>query len=85
MMNAARGAAARWQGCRGPEPPVLLVAQIEPFTLGILDGIIEPGREPVLAAVDRPGEAKPGLSNDRAERVVGQDIGPRSRGGSVGL
>src|SRR5690606_28294744 len=44
-----------------PDRGRLLVAQVERLARPVADGVAAPAGEPVLAAVDRPGEAEPGL------------------------
>ena len=47
--------------------------------VGSRQRIVGERRQPVLAAVARPGERRPGAADDRAEVGIGQHVRPRQR------
>ena len=63
-------------GGRRPEAEDVLVAQIEGLAMRVADRVVVPGREPVLAAVARPGGGGAALGGDEAEGLVGDHVGP---------
>jgi hypothetical protein len=65
---------------RRPHPAVGLVAQVQ----HIADRVVRPGREPVFAAILRPGVAAAALGDDEAEALVSDDIAPGRRRGLAG-
>src|SRR3546814_20649089 len=69
----------------GPQTDIVFVAQVQSVALGVADGVVEPGREPVLTAVGRPGEPQSAFGHDRTEGVVGENIRPGRRSGGAGL
>ena len=79
--DIGRGLLADGERRRAPDIAVLLVAQIDGFARRIDDGIVRPGRELVLPAVDRPAVAA-ALGRDlEAEGWIGDHIDPgRGRG-----
>src|SRR5580693_6163797 len=61
---------------RAPQIAGIVVAQIEHLARAIADRIVRPGRQLVLAAVDRPGEAAAFRRYLEAEIRIGDDIDP---------
>ena len=77
--DIGRGLVTDRQGRRSPQLAGVLVAQIDDLARPVGDRVVRPGRELVLAAVERPGVAA-ALDRDlEAERGVGDDIDPRRR------
>ena len=64
---------------RRPDLGRLLVTQVERLAGPVRDRIVGPGRQAVLAAVQRPGGAAAGLGDQEAELRVGHHIDPGGR------
>ena len=75
---------ADWLGRRAPQREAVGVAQIEGLARAIGDGVVRPGGELVLAAVDRPGVAAALGRRLEAEAGIGDHIDPRRRRGLAG-
>ena len=61
---------------RAPEGAGIVVTQVESLAGAVGDGVVRPGRELVLAAVDRPGVAAAFGRRLEAKTLVGDDIDP---------
>ena len=73
------GVVADRQRRRAPQVAGVVVAQIEHLARTIADRIVRPGRELVLAAVDRPGVAAAFGRHLKAEVGIGDDVDPGRR------
>ena len=62
---------------RAPEHPTLLVAHIEHVARRVAHGIVRPGREQVLLAVDGPGASGARVGHEAAEIRIREDVDPR--------
>src|SRR3546814_794027 len=89
LARAVLNLTCRMPACRqrrgGPQTDIFFVAQVQSFALGVADGVVAPGREPVLTAVGRPGDPQSAFGHDRTEGVVGENIRPGRRSGGAGL
>ncbi len=74
------GLLANRQERRPPDEAGVLVAHVERLARGVADGIVRPGRELVLAAVDGPGGARARLRDLEAELRVRDHVEPGRRG-----
>ena len=68
-----------WRGRRRPHLGRQFVAEIEDLAGGIQQRVIRPRRQPVLAAVNRPGKSQSVAAGDGPEIVVGEHIAPWCR------
>src|SRR5687768_1678252 len=78
MTHGIRPATAGGERRGRPELPGLLVAQKNRFTGWIADGIVSPGREPVLVAAASPRVAGAAFRSGESERRMGDDVRPRN-------
>src|SRR3546814_365112 len=69
----------RSQRGRRPEPPGLLVADVERLAAGVADRVVVPGREPELMRILRPRVAGVRFAGHAAEPGIGQHVRPRRR------
>src|SRR3546814_9494972 len=67
MAHAIRAVAGAGQRGRRPEPPGLLVADIERLAAGVADRVVVPGREPELMRILRPRVAGVRFAGHAAE------------------
>src|SRR3546814_6682789 len=79
MAHAIRAVAGAGQRGRRPEPPGLLVADIERLAAGVADRVVVPGREPELMSILRPRIAGVRFAGHDAEPGIGQYVRPRRR------
>ena len=70
VTNDIRPCLADGQRRRRPGGAGFFVAQVDDFAGRIRDGIVRPGRQTILAAVDRPGVARACFSHLKAEVVT---------------
>ena len=70
------GSPGRWPGLRRPEGAGVLVAHPESLAVGIEDGVVRPGREPVLARVAAPRVRGAALGDECAEARVREHVHP---------
>ena len=75
--NVSGGVVADGKSSRRPDIATILVADINNFTGAVADGIVRPGSELVLAAIDRPCVTAALRGNLEAKRRIGDDIHPR--------
>src|SRR5712691_4039143 len=79
MSNGVRRARPRWQRRGRPEAAGVFVTDEHGFARRVADGVVAPGREPVLMAVDRPGVAGPALGRSKTKGGMRDDVGPWRR------
>ena len=72
-------------GVADQNSPGLLVADEDRFAGRIADGIVSPGRQPVVVAVARPRVAGAALGGDESERRVRDDVRPGLGGSAAGV
>ena len=75
--NVSGGVVADGKSRRRPDIAIVLVAQIDDFTGAVADRVVRPGRELVLAAIDRPCVTAALGGDLEAKRGIGDDIHPR--------
>src|SRR5881409_3622279 len=64
---------------RPPQIPGLLIPDVDGLTRRIADRIVRPGRELVLAAIDRPRVPRTRLGDLEAEARIRDHVDPRRR------
>jgi len=64
---------------RRPDPPRLVIAQIQRLVVGIGHSVVGPRRQAVLAAVAAPGEAGAAFAHEEPGALVGDDVDPGAR------
>ena len=79
MRDIGRGRFTNWKRRRTPYLTGILVAYIDGFPRTIAHRVIRPGRELILATVDRPGVAAAFSGDLEAEGGIGDDVDPRRR------
>src|SRR2546426_12470241 len=71
---------ANRQGRRRPDGAGVFIAKVNDFSGRIAYGIVRPGRQTILMAISRPGEAATVLRNQETKvRAVRDHIGPWRR------
>ena len=80
MTDRVRLRFANGRGRCGPDGSCVLIAQINDLAWRIAHGIVRPRRQPILAAVYRPGIARTRLSYLKSKiACVRNDVGPGRR------
>ncbi len=82
--HAGPARANRLRG-RGPYAATVGITQVDHFGRRIGDRIVQPRRDAVLLAVDRPGMAAPFGRRHEAEIRIGDDVRPRRGGRRVAV
>ena len=77
MPDDVRLSLANRQRRGGPDGARIFIAQVDHFSRRIADGVVGPGRQTILAAVERPRAAATGFGDlkSKLDRIA-DDVGP---------